>query len=546
MSKQGRAVFIGAEDEENLAIRYLGAVLVENQHLVKIVPCSNHEDISNTLKETKSFKPQLIGISMNFQSLALMFLELIQKLKKELPDVHLTIGGHFPTFEYQKLLDSYSIDSVVRFEGEKSITLLMDAVLNEKEFSDIPNLVYRDLSNDNLIKNPSDTHFPDLNKIPFPLRNKKAHARLGENFATLVASRGCFHSHCIYCCIGAFHQGKLGDKYALRNPINVAREMGELYHQKKARLFQFHDDSFLLNSSDASLRRLKELKVQMEKKDIDLDKIGILVKIRPEELNTDILDVLEDLGTIGIFLGVENASDSGLKALGRGSSREDINHSLELLGDYNIAVTFNLLMFHPKATLEEINENIFFMRENNGYAYDFGRAEIVAGSPLETLVRRKKLIQGQWPHWNYKIEDDAVEKMFRLNLLTFHHEHSAYSDLTHQMIALSYRSQLIQRLYPGKDSSQIKIETLNLIKSFNEFNLEKLLDIYHLTAEDQFSEGLDEINSQLQDNYPHFIKEGQSITNKMNKLQILEKQFKEQGLEDYLQNSGFWKKVFRI
>jgi radical SAM superfamily enzyme YgiQ (UPF0313 family) len=546
MNKKGRIALIGAEDEENLAIRYLGAVLVENQHQVKIVPCSSHADISKAINEVKSFRPQLIGVSLNFQSLALIFLELIQHLKEELPDVHITVGGHFPTFEYSKLLENYPIDSVIRFEGEKSIALLINNLLNEKKFSNIPNLVYRDVSNDNIIINPSDTHFPDLDKIPFPLRNKKAHVRLGENFATLVASRGCFHSHCIYCCIGAFHQAKVGDKYALRNPENIAREMGGLYHEKKGRLFQFHDDSFLLNSSDTSLRRLKELKVQMEKKNIELDEIGILVKIRPEELNNDILDVLEDLGTIGIFLGVENASNPGLKALGRGSHREDIDHSLELLKDYKMGVTFNLLMFHPKATLEEINENIFFMKENNSYAYDFGRAEIVAGSPLETLVRRKKLIKGQWPRWNYKIEDDAVEKMFRLNLLTFHHENSAYSDLTHQMIALSYRSHLIQRLYPGKESSRIHISVLDLIKSFNEFNLEKLLDIYHLTAEDHISKGLDEINSQLQENYPQFIKESQSITNKMNKLQILEKQFKEQGLDNYLQNSGFWKKVFRI
>jgi anaerobic magnesium-protoporphyrin IX monomethyl ester cyclase len=546
MNKKGRIALVGAEDEENLAIRYLAAVLNEKQYQVKIVPCTRYEDIPSALKKIKSFNPQMVGISMGFQSLALMFLDFAQKLKETLPETHITVGGHFPTFEYEKLLEYDAVDSVIRFEGEIPVGALMDAVVNEKKLDDIPNLVYRDPVTNNIQKNPFSTHFHDLDSIPFPLRNKNPHIRLGERFATLVASRGCFHSRCIYCCIGTFHNEKIGPKYALRNMENVAQEMQELYHEYGVRLFQFHDDNFLLPSPESNLRRLKDLKSHLMEKNVDMDKIGILIKLRPDNLNPDIITALKELGIIGIFLGVENASASGLKALGRGSSKKEINYSMELLENYDISVTFNLLMFHPRATLSEINENIVFMQQNLDKAYDFGRAEIVSGSPLETLTRRKKLIYGNWPHWNYRIEDDAVEKMFRLISLTFYHEDSAYSELSHKNIALSYRAQLIKHLYPGNPSEKLLKKNSELIKRFNKFNLEIILQIYHLTGENDWQDGLEEINYKLQKNFPDFIKDTNNLSQKMLKLQLLEQGFQKQGLENYLQNSSFWRKIFRI
>lgn len=544
MDKKGKAILIGVEEEENLAIRYLGAVLKKNQHKVKIVPYSLNGDIESTINEIISFKPDMVAVSIAFQSLALMFLAFIKKLKQIQPSIHITIGGHFPTFEYNELL-KFDIDSVIRFEGEEPICLLMDALVNKKNFNNIPNLVYKDPSSNRIIENGLITEFPDLDQIPFPLRNKKPHIRLGEKFATLIASRGCFHSHCIYCCIGAFHNAKLGEKYAVRTPENVAREMKELY-SNQIRLFQFHDDNFLLPSSDSNLKRLNQLKSLLTEKGIDLEKIGILIKLRPDNVNEDIVDNLYDLGVIGVFLGVENASSTGLKSLGRGSSIEDMNYALEVLENYDISTTFNLLMFHPRANLMEINENIKFMSENLDKAYDFGRVEIVAGSPLESLVRRKNLLQGKWPHWDYKIEDDAVEKMFRINSETFYHENSLYPHLSHKMIALSYRSQLIRRLYPGKFSEKvIKKNRINQ-KEFNEFNLEILLKIYELTGEDDWQTSLEDINLILQKNNSEFLKKTNSITDEMMKIQVLEKQFQKQNMEDYLQNSQLLKKVFRL
>lgn len=542
---KGKVLLVGAEDEENLAIRYLGAQLQSKGHLVKIVPCSNENDFSKVIRELQSFHPDMVAVSMAFQSLAPMFLELIQKIKKTTPRVHVTVGGHFPTFEFEKILDYDYVDSVIRFEGEISILNLLNTLINNGNLANVPNLVHKSTT-EGLKENNLITEFPDLNSLKFPLRNKKPHHRLGERFATLVTSRGCFHSQCIYCCIGAFHKQKTGLPYALRSPEDVAREMGKLYHEQKVRLFQFHDDNFLLPTKEASYTRLNTLKKSLIKEEVELEDIALLIKTRPDGVDEDILVLLEEMGTVGVFLGVENASASGLKALARSSSVEEINNSLELLGNFDMGVTFNLLMFHPRATLKEINENIYFMNKYKNLAFDFGRAEIVAGSPLEKLVKRKGLLNGQWPHWDYRIQDDAVEKLFRLNTLTFYRENSLYPELSHKLIALSYRSQLLKHFYPGKKSVNLKDETERLISNVNTFTLQSLLQIYSLVGESKIKENLNSLSHEMDVFYGSYTAKASELGGKMGRFQVVEKKFQEQGVGDYFQNSTSLGRIFRI
>jgi anaerobic magnesium-protoporphyrin IX monomethyl ester cyclase len=360
MNNKGKAIFIGAEEEENLAIRYLGAVLKNKGHDVLIIPYSTYDNPHNVVDRIKSFNPDLLAVSMAFQSLAIKYLELCEEIKNSYPDTHLTIGGHFPTFEYEKLMEFRFIDSIIRFEGEEPILMLMDAVLNHQSFSNIPQLVYRE--NNEVKENPFLNQFPILDHLPYPMRNKKPQLRLGEMFGTLITSRGCVHSNCVYCCIGAFHSSKKGHKYVLRSMKDVAREMKILYDQG-VRLFQFHDDNFLLSSLEESLVRLKSLKKSLEEEKLITQEISLLIKTRPDALNDKIMTILGELGTIGIFLGVENASDSGLRSLGRGNTINEVEQSLKLIKNHEMAVTFNLLMFHPRANLEEINQNIYFMKD---------------------------------------------------------------------------------------------------------------------------------------------------------------------------------------
>ncbi|NOZ81591.1 MAG: B12-binding domain-containing radical SAM protein [Candidatus Micrarchaeota archaeon] len=542
MKRDLKVLLVGAEEEENLSIRYLAAVLDEKGYHAEIAGCSDYKDFRGVIKTVKKSRPGLIGISIAFQRLASMFFELVSEIRKAGYEGHITVGGHFPTFEYRKILETQrGIDSVIRFEGEQPIVELAEFCEGKREITSVKNLVYRDSGR--LRENPCICRFQDLDKLPFPVRDKKPQIRLGERFATLVSSRGCFHSRCLYCCIGAFHSKKAGSKYSLRSPDNVAREISELYHKRGVRIFQFHDDNFMLPSRDDNVKRLKEIRNALLREGVDPNDVAFLIKARPDSIDEEVASMLEEIGVVGIFLGIENASESGLKALTRGTNLDEIYNALNVLKN-RFAVTYNLLIFHPTATLDEINENIYFIKNNLDCPFDFGRAEIVAGSPLERLVINEKLIRGEWPNWDYRIKDDAVQKMFEINLATFRRKGSNYSQLAHTLIALFYRAHVVNRIYPGKVSRNLLDKTKKLIEKSNRFILEKILGMYRLTAEAEPE--TEELFLSIRDGSKRLLSEAKSLSRAMHRLQILERKFKNMKLDFSPQESFIITKIFKL
>lgn len=540
-----KVLFIASEDEENLSVRYPAAALVQAGHKIEIAPFSNREDEDRVLKQVKRFSPDTIALSMAFQSRALPFFDLVRAIRKAGVVSHITAGGHFPTFEYRKILElKIGINSVVRFEGEQALVELAEFMEGKREIKDVHNLVF--WVGSKIFENPLIDHFPDLDALPFPLRNDKPQVRLGENFATLVSSRGCWHAACAYCCIGAFHKQKHGPRYALRSIENIATEIAWLYHRQGVRLFQFHDDNFLLEKEDENMKRLDGLMAALEKEKVDYASTAFLIKARPDSITEAITFRLRKLGVVGVFLGVENASETGLMELIRGSEVKDIDRAFTLLAKQKIVLTYNLLMFHPDATLDEINANLVFIKNHPVYPFDFGRAEIVAGSPLERRVIKDGLIRGNWPNWDYRIKDPAVEQMFRINLATFRQKDSGYGKLAHSLTALAYHAHVIWRLHPGPAAAQLNQETGALILKSNAFILDHIVKMYKLTARLVSKKDLEDLAGSIRKGCGELTAEAEAISRKMDRLQLVEKKFTKSGVSEVVQKSGLLRKVFRV
>jgi radical SAM superfamily enzyme YgiQ (UPF0313 family) len=540
-----KILFIASEDEENLSVRYPAAVLVKAGHTVEIAPFSEPEDTERVLRQINKFRPDLIALSIAFQSRAPAFFDLIKKIRNANTACHITAGGHFPTFEYRKILElKLGLNSVVRFEGEQALVELAEFLEGTRKISEVSNLVF--WIGKAIIENPVIDQFPDLDAMPFPVRNNKPQVRLGENFATLVASRGCWHSACAYCCIGAFHAKKKGPRHALRSVENIAKEIAWLYHKQGVRLFQFHDDNFLQARERDNIERLDQLMAALEREKVVYDLAAFLIKARPDSITEKVAFRLRQLGVVGVFLGVENASESGLFSLIRGSEVRDIDRAFDQLFQNGIIVTYNLLIFHPDATLDEINQNILFMKNHQAYPFDFGRAEVVAGSPLERRVIKDGLIRGSWPNWDYQICDPAVDQMFRINLATFRRKNSGYAKLAHAMIALAYRARVVRRLYPGPAAKQVNEETGALIAKSNVFVLDHIMKMYKLTARLVSKQDIDELAISLHNGCRPLVEEAEALMKKMDRLQLVEKKFRQTGVPGEVQHSGLLRKIFRV
>jgi anaerobic magnesium-protoporphyrin IX monomethyl ester cyclase len=543
MIEKIKVLLIGSEDEENLAIRYLGSVLIKNNFEVKLAACSRIEHFKNVLKIIKKFNPDLIGISLSFQTLADMYFDLIKQIRKIGYKNHITVGGHFPTFEFKKILETQiGIDSVVRFEGEIPIIELANSLKN-KDFKNVHNLVYRE--NNRIIENECILKFQNLDEIPFPLRDKTPKFMVGERFATILSSRGCYHSACLYCCIAAFHNKKIGCKFALRSIDNVSKEISYLYHRLNVRVFQFHDDNFMLSSKKENLNRIKNLKAALINEKIELNKIAFIIKARPDSIDEEIASELKGLGVTGIFLGIENASNSGLKNLIRLNSLEDIYNSLDALRKTDIVPTYNLLIFYPDATIHEIDQNIKFIEKNLDIRFDIARAEAVVGSPLEKLLINRKQLIDLWPNSSYICKDKKVEKMFDLYVKLFRSKSSLYTDLTHIGISLSYHIAILKKLHPGNISDEYFNRGKNLIKAINELSIKYIKIIRELVEKDFTNEELIKIDQNFKKECKDCLNNTNNLIDKMYRLQITETNFEKLNVKEVVQENKLLRKIFK-
>jgi radical SAM superfamily enzyme YgiQ (UPF0313 family) len=227
-------LLVGAELEENLALRYLGAALREAGHVPHYARFDHAGHAAAVREVAARVKPGIVGLSMTFQFRAKEFGALAGLLKDAGYRGHVTGGGHFPTFAFEACLETFSgLDSVVRHEGEQTIVELASALDKgggRTALAAIRGLAFR-ADDGAVVVNEARPLAKDLDALPFPERFGEPQLHLGIPAAFLVGARGCF-GHCTFCCIHAYLKSAGGPKYRMRSPTNVADEMMELRRKR--------------------------------------------------------------------------------------------------------------------------------------------------------------------------------------------------------------------------------------------------------------------------------------------------------------------------
>jgi hypothetical protein len=90
------------------------------------------------------------------------------------------------------------------------------------------------------------------------------------------------------------------------------------------------------------------------------------------------------------------------------------------------------------------------------------------------------------------------------------------------------------------------VKSKDIIRKSNEFTLEKLLQIYQITAETEIETSINQIYNEMQGFYGNVNRIVGNLSDEMLKFQLLEQTFQDHGLKGYLQNSETLGKIFRI
>ena len=478
-----KIALVGAELEENLGLRYMTSTLEREKHRVEIVPFNTEQDISQTVKQVISFSPQVTGLSMVFTSRAREFCRLAQALRDGDYGGHIVAGGPFASFNCERLLQDFpAFDSIALGEGEELISTLVNHL---DDLSQVPGLCYRK-SDGSIATNPSLGNPRDLDGLAFPKRIT-FHEYYGKSIASILSSRGCWRN-CAFCSINAWYERVGGRKFRFRSVDSIAAEMKELYFQHGIRIFNFQDDNFFLPNQTDALERFKELREQLQHDGVR--EIAIAIKARPDSITYDSIKVLDDLGLFRVFLGVENASEEGLHNLNRKQTLEQILHALRVLNDFDVHVAYNLLMFEPDTTMDNILTNLRFIERHVENPFNFCRAEAYAGTGLEAKLKAEGRLLGDYFGFDYRLRDPKVEAFHQIANYAFFDRNFNDFGLHYFNMQVDFCFQLLRRFYPVALSQTLRGATRNFIKETNIDTYQHLCRIYDFVDEVQVDDQL--------------------------------------------------------
>ncbi|HJL17976.1 MAG TPA: radical SAM protein [Sandaracinaceae bacterium LLY-WYZ-13_1] len=445
-----RVTLIGADFEENLGVGMIAAVAREAGHDVCVVPFDDPGALDAVARRALGTEPAVIGLSIQFQHRAHEFLALARRLRAGGFEGHLTAGGQFPSLAWEEVLGrGHGVDTVVLHEGEETFPALLDALARGRRVGDVPGLAF--VADDGAVARSPGRRLPDdLDRLPFPVRYRGHTEHFGVPFIPLMGGRGCW-GKCSYCSITSYfrdaraHGG--GKTLRLRSPENVAAEMALLASQVgRPPIFCFHDDNFTLPRPADTLERVRRIRAALD--EYGVGDVGIVGKARPDTLTPELAEALAAHGVIRLYVGVENASERGGAHLGRGMQTRAVGEALRACRRAGIFNCYNLLIFEPEATLDDVRENAAFIRDHAEHPVNFCRAEPYFGTPLHRTLEHTQALGGSYLGWNYRIADDRTELLFRVCAAAFRERNFAADGVANRTMGLGYGAKVLERFYP--------------------------------------------------------------------------------------------------
>lgn len=511
-----KIVLVGAELEENLGLNYMVSALTRHGHSAVIVPFNESGELQRTVDEILAEKPDIVGLSMVFTSRAREFCNLASQLRSAGFGGHLTCGGHFAAFNCQRLLSDFpSFDSVALGEGEELICLLTEHL---DDLSGIDGFCYRTKEGE-IRLNKNRPNPENLDALPFPHRTT-FHKYYGKAIASILSSRGCWHA-CAFCSINAWYLGGGGKKFRVRSIDNIVEEMKELYHAHGVRIFNFQDDNFFLPDNKQALARFTELRDKLH--EAGVTELAIAVKARPESITREVISVLDELGIFRVFLGVENASQRGLDNLNRKGTVAQIENALKILNDFDIHIAYNLLMFEPDTTMEDVLINLRFMEKHVENPFNFCRAEAYACTGLEKKLRKYNILEGDYFGFDYRLLDKRVEAFHKIANYAFFNRNFSDFGLHYFNMEVDFSFQLMRRFYCERLTEELRAEVRSFIKQTNIDTHRHLSRIYDVVQsidpsnDSQVREAMKEMRYLVDLNSASLRNQGQRIMDSLDK-----------------------------
>jgi radical SAM superfamily enzyme YgiQ (UPF0313 family) len=402
---------IGYQDQGNLGMGYLSAVLQQRGHTVQMIDVRDGpEKIAERLV---SKQPLVVGFSLIFQVFLPQFRKVASRLRAEGITSHFTIGGHFPSLCHDEVLNHFpELDSVVRYEGEHTLVDLVDRLLSDRDWRETPGLAF--LDGGRVAESEPRPLVQDLDSLPYPYRPFEPQQMGGFPTLPLLASRGCAR-RCSFCSIHTFYRNAPGKVVRVRKPVYVIEEMAYLLQHHGVRVILFQDDDFPL-WGPAGRRWADELVGRMYDAGL-VDRMIWKISCRTEYVELELFRKLRDAGLFLVYMGIESGTEQGLKVLNKEMTVEENLAAVRTLKELDLNVSYGFMLFDPSSTFESVRENLVFLKNITGdgrAAATFSRMLPYGGTPIRDALKNEGRLRGDLTRPDYDFLDLRLNEFHRL------------------------------------------------------------------------------------------------------------------------------------
>ena len=281
------------------------------------------------LAEIKKLKPDVYGISFTTPKKSLAF-EVINQVKKVLPNVLVLAGGPHPTFDSSDVFANSETDICVIGEGEETFVELLKALRENKELACVDGIVYQDKLG-KVHSNPLRKLIDNINFLPawdmIDFTKYDGPVRKKYPFAYVLPARGC-PCACTFCSIPVWRLKKPWVR--LRSPQNIAEEVNYLYNRGVREIY-IRCDTFNADVDWA-------VAVCEEIGKLNLKDLYFQCNLRADKVTEKLAEKLKDINCWLVHIGIESVNNRVLKGINKMITFEDTMRTLNILKKYKIKV----------------------------------------------------------------------------------------------------------------------------------------------------------------------------------------------------------------
>lgn len=466
-------LLIGYEEWENLGLRSIAAFLTQQGMRVRIKPYQPalKEDV---LESIRMEKPKIVGFSLIFQRMLFDFADMITFLRQNGVTAHFTMGGHFPSIEFNETLESLpGLDSVVRQEGELTLLELLQNLDQPQSWAQIKGLAYR--RDGEIVATPPRPLIRDLDSLPYPVRSDQVATHRGLGICSILGSRGCYYN-CSFCSIQQFYRESPGPKRLSRSPSHVASEMEQLFSERGIHIFIFEDDDLSMKGQKQR-QWIEDFVRELKKRKIG-DQILWRVSCRIDDVDAELIEKMKEVGLMSVYIGIESGNKQGLKTYNKRYVVDDIYPALSILKDLKMLFEFGFMILNPDSTIATVKEDIEFLKEigkEGDAVVSFTKMVPYTGTPIARRLKEEGRLKGTIASPDYPYRDPKLEFLQLFFSQAFHFRNFDNEGLVERLRFAKFDAIVLDKFFSDKYDTQSYAEAVReLIRQSNDVVLEKM------------------------------------------------------------------------